>query len=60
MLVLKTEAGQFRLVTDFAALNLYLKRMPNTSATIAQMKARIVKAVTSFIMILPIFSIRMA
>ena len=38
------EAGEFRVVTDFAAFNLYLKRMPNTSSTIAQTKSKIAKA----------------
>ena len=32
------------MVTDFANLNLYLKRVPNTSATIAQAKARIARS----------------
>ena len=44
MLVPKPEAGEYRLVTDFGALNVYLKRVPNTSATIAQAKARIARA----------------
>ena len=44
MLVPKPESKDYRLVTDFSALNLYLKRVPNTSATIAQAKARIARA----------------
>ena len=44
MLVPKPEKGEFRLVTDFSALNVYLKRVPNTSATIAQARSRIAKA----------------
>ena len=44
MLVPKTDPGEFRLVTDFASLNVYLKRMPNTSATIAQAKSKIARA----------------
>ena len=44
MLVPKPDKGEFRLVTDFSALNGYLKRVPNTSSTIAQTKARIAKA----------------
>ena len=44
MLVPKSDSQEYRLVTDFAALNLYLKRVPNTSATISQAKARIARA----------------
>ena len=44
MLVPKTDSKDFRMVTDFASLNLYLKRVPNTSATIAQAKSRIARA----------------
>ena len=44
MLVPKPGSPDYRLVTDFAALNVYLKRIPNTSATIAQAKARIARA----------------
>ena len=44
MLVPKTDSDDFRLVTDFAALNVYVKRVPNTSATMAQAKARIARA----------------
>ena len=44
MLVPKPDSDDYRLVTDFAALNVYLKRIPNTSATIAQAKARIARA----------------
>ena len=44
MLVPKPDSQDYRLVTDFAALNVYLKRLPNTSATIAQAKSRISKA----------------
>ena len=36
MLIPKPDSKDYRLVTDFASLNLYLKRVPNTSATIAQ------------------------
>ena len=31
MLVLKPDKGEYRVVTDFSALNLYLKRVLNTS-----------------------------
>ena len=44
MLVSKSDSSDYRMVTDFASLNLYLKRVPNTSATIAQAKSRIAKA----------------
>ena len=44
MLVPKPDSDDLRLVTDFGALNVYLKRVPNTSATIAQARARIAKA----------------
>jgi len=44
MFVPKPEPGEFRLVTDFAALNLHLKRVPNTSGTIAQARSKIAKA----------------
>ena len=44
MLVPKADSNDFRLVTDFAALNIYIKRVPNTSATIAQAKSRIARA----------------
>ena len=44
MLVPKPDSNDFRLVTDFSALNVYLKRIPNTSASIAQAKSRIAKA----------------
>ena len=44
MLVPKPDSPDFRLVTDFAGLNVYLKRVPNTSGTISQAKARIAKA----------------
>ena len=44
MLVPKADSEDFRLVTDFAALNDYIKRVPDTSATIAQVKARIARA----------------
>ena len=44
MLVTKPDSNDYRLVTDFAALNVYLKRIPNTSATISQAKARISRA----------------
>ena len=37
MLVPKPDKGEFRLVTDFSALNGYLKRVPNTSLTIARL-----------------------
>ena len=39
MLIPKPDSKDYRLVTDFASLNLYLKRVPNTSATIAQARA---------------------
>ena len=38
LLVPKPELGEYRLVTDFSSLNLHLKKVPNTSATIAQAK----------------------
>ena len=44
LLVPKPEKGEYRVVTDFSALNMYLKKVPNTSATIAQAKARIARA----------------
>ena len=44
MLVPKADSPDFRLVTDFASLNLFIKRVPNTSATISQAKARIARA----------------
>ena len=44
MLVPKPEKGEYRVVTDFSSLNVYLKKVPNTSATIAQAKARIARA----------------
>ena len=44
MLIPKPDSDDYRLVTDFAALNVFLKRVPNTSATIAQARARIAKA----------------
>ena len=44
MLVPKPEGGEYRLVTDFSALNVYLKKIPNTSATMAQAKARIARS----------------
>ena len=44
MLVPKTDSNEYRLVTDFSALNVFLKKVPNTSPTIAQAKARIARA----------------
>ena len=44
MLVPKVDSKDLRLVTDFAALNLYIKRVPNTSASMAQARARIARA----------------
>ena len=44
MLVPKPDKGEFRLVTDFSSLNVYLKKVPNTSPTIAQAKSRIARA----------------
>ena len=44
LLVPKPEPNEFRLVTDFSSLNLHLKKIPNTSATIAQAKKRIARA----------------
>ena len=44
MLISKPDSPDYRLVTDFAALNVYIKRVPNTSATIAQARARIARA----------------
>ena len=42
MLVLKPDKGEYRVVTDFSAFNLYLKRVPNTSARSRIAKARYV------------------
>ena len=44
MLVPKKDPGEFRLVTDFGALNTFIKRVPNTSGTIASARAMIAKA----------------
>ena len=44
MLVPKPDSKEYRLVTDFSALNVYLKKVPNTSATIQQAKSRIARA----------------
>ena len=44
LLVPKPEPGEFRVVTDFSSLNVYFKRVPNTSATMAQARSRIAKA----------------
>ena len=44
MLVPKKDPGEYRCVTDFSTINKSIKRVPNTSATIAQAKARIAKA----------------
>ena len=44
MIVPKPDSNEYRLVTDFSSLNLYLKKVPNTSATIAQAKSRIARA----------------
>ena len=44
MLIPKPDSDDYRLVTDFGALNVYLKRVPNTSATIMQAKSRIAKS----------------
>ena len=44
MLVPKTDSNEYRLVTDFSALNVFLKKVPNTLPTIAQAKARIARA----------------
>ena len=44
LLVPKTEKGEYRVVTDFSSLNVYLKKIPNTSPTIAQARSRIAKA----------------
>ena len=44
MLVPKNDSKDYRLVTDFASLNLHLKRVPNTSASIAQAKSRIARS----------------
>ena len=44
MLVPKPDSNVFRLVTDFSSLNVHLKKIPNTSATIAQARARIARA----------------
>ena len=43
LLVPKSEKGEYRVVTDFNAVNVFLKKMPNTSPTIAQAKARIAR-----------------
>ena len=44
MLTPKPDSNEYRLVTDFSSLNVYLKKVPNTSATIAQAKSRIARA----------------
>ena len=44
MLVPKKEPGEYRCVTDFSSINKSIKRVPNTSATMAQARARIAKA----------------
>ena len=44
MLVPKPDSNEYRLVTDFSSLNVHLKKIPNTSATIAQTRARITRA----------------
>ena len=44
MLVPKPDSNEYRLVTDFSALNVFLKKVPNTSPTISQAKARIARA----------------
>ena len=44
LLVPKPDSGEYRLVTDFSSLNLHLKKVPNTSATIAQARKRIARA----------------
>ena len=44
MLVPKKDPGEYRCITDFSTINKSIKRVPNTSATIAQAKARIAKA----------------
>ena len=44
LLVPKPEKGEYRVVTDFTSLNTYLKKVPNTSATMAQAKSRIARA----------------
>ena len=36
LLVPKTEPGEFRLVTDFSALNKHIRKFPSTSPTIAE------------------------
>ena len=44
LLVPKPEKGEYRVVTDFSSLNVYLKKVPCTSATMAQAKARIARS----------------
>jgi len=44
MLVPKTDCNEYRLVTDFSALNVFIKKVPNTSPTIAQARARIARS----------------
>ena len=44
MLVPKQDPGEYRLVTDFAALNNYIKRVPNTSGSIATARSMIARA----------------
>ena len=44
MLIPKPDSSDYRFVTDFASLNVYIKRVPNTSDIIAQAKARIARA----------------
>ena len=44
MLVPKTDPGEYRLVTDFTALNRYIKKFPATTPTINQAKKAIAQA----------------
>ena len=40
MLVPKKDEGEYRMVTDFSTINTYIKRVPTTSAMMAQAKAK--------------------
>ena len=43
MLVPKGEKGQWRLVSDFTALNIHMKKLPTVNPTIEQVKQKLAK-----------------
>ena len=43
LLIPELEQSEYRVVTDFTALDVHLKKVPNTTATLAQEKARIAR-----------------